>query len=114
MKSLFYLAAITALASSVSAAAIAKPVEMANPDDYTITVYPDGLPAELVPHAKRDTSLDKRATEAAYFCTDINFGGYCVDVQGSLYQCSRSLSSTSLRLPCIAWWKAKSALRCIL
>lgn len=63
----------------------------------TVTEYPNGLPQELIPKKGANGKLAKRDTESAYLCTDANFQGGCVDVQGDLFRCSIILS------PCSQW-----------
>ncbi|MDI1489081.1 MAG: hypothetical protein OHK93_008359 [Ramalina farinacea] len=61
------------------------------PDGTTVTEYPNGLPADLVPRAMgveaEQGGLVKRDNAGVYLCDDINFSGYCVHIVAPLYKC---------------------------
>ncbi|KAJ8125813.1 hypothetical protein O1611_g7825 [Lasiodiplodia mahajangana] len=79
--------AIAGLVSSALAAAIPTDNIVANADNVTITVYPDGLPADLIPGAAGIESIEKRADAGVYLCTDSYFTGYCVHIVQPQYVC---------------------------
>lgn len=64
------------------------------PDGTTVTEYPNGLPADLVPRAMgveaEQGGLVKRDNAGVYLCDDINFSGYCVHIVAPLYKCGMS------------------------
>ena len=83
-----FLAALAALA--VSASPVAAPVEALTTTSSKVetTVYPDGLPKELIPRTIEESELEKRQSNSGvYLCTDRNFGGYCVHNNSPWYQC---------------------------
>lgn len=82
-----FLAGIAAV-SAVPAPVDATVSAFAYPEGVTATVYADGLPASLVPRA---IGLQKRSDASVYFCTDVGFNGYCVDINVNYYQCGEPL-----------------------
>ncbi|KAI1125400.1 hypothetical protein F5Y10DRAFT_9639 [Nemania abortiva] len=79
--------AIVSLAPSALAAALPVDSVVASADNVTITFYPDGLPADLIPGATGNGSVEKRADAGVYLCTDSYFNGLCVHIVSPQYQC---------------------------
>ncbi|KAI0111247.1 hypothetical protein GGR51DRAFT_509457, partial [Nemania sp. FL0031] len=79
--------AVAGLAASALAAVVPTTNAVANAENVTITVYPDGLPADLIPGAASNESIEKRANAGVYLCTDSYFNGYCVHIVQPLWQC---------------------------
>lgn len=80
--------AITGLVPSTLAAAVQATVDI-DVNDASVTVYPKGVPAELIPREAADESLNKRANAGVYLCTDSFFTGYCVHIVQPEFVCSK-------------------------
>ncbi|KAI0446715.1 hypothetical protein F4803DRAFT_502116, partial [Xylaria telfairii] len=78
--------AIAGLAPSTLAAAVRTTVDI-DINDASVTVYPEGIPAELVPREAANESLNKRANAGVYLCTDTYFTGYCVHIVQPEFVC---------------------------
>ncbi|KAI1117247.1 hypothetical protein F5Y14DRAFT_448180 [Nemania sp. NC0429] len=78
--------AIAGLAPSALAAAVQTTVNL-DVNDASVTVYPNGVPAELKPHEAANQSLNTRANAGVYLCTDSYFNGYCVHIVQPEYVC---------------------------
>lgn len=81
--------AVAGFAASAIAAAVPASSPVVDATNVTFTVYPDGLPAELIPTEASSGSVEKRANAGVYLCTDSYFNGYCVHIVQPQFQCSK-------------------------
>ncbi|KAI0867528.1 hypothetical protein GGS24DRAFT_515320 [Hypoxylon argillaceum] len=79
--------AVAGFAASAIAAAVPASSPVVDATNVTFTVYPDGLPAELIPTEASSGSVEKRANAGVYLCTDSYFNGYCVHIVQPQFQC---------------------------
>ncbi|KAH9908415.1 hypothetical protein F4778DRAFT_717147 [Xylariomycetidae sp. FL2044] len=78
---------LSAAASQALSAAVPASTAALSSENLTVEVFPDGLPADLIPRAASGDSLEKREDAGVYLCVDAHFLGYCQHIYAPLYQC---------------------------